>query len=135
MMHGETQKPSRNEIRETFRELGQRRGKENERFFQQALEQAIENGNAPEWLIGFVPATSEEEEKGIDGWIETSDVGNISFQLKSSKSGQIYAEGKHPRIPVLVIRPGSSEAEILEVIQEVIGAQREKYLQQRGMNF
>ncbi len=47
----------------------------------------------PEWITGFARSTEEEDlYQGVDIWVETTDVGQLPIQVKSSEGNRIKFE-------------------------------------------
>ena len=120
------------EIKRIIGRVGDERGKKAENLLDYSLNTSIANKIAPSWLIGYSPGSEDDDGKKIDGWVETSDVGRIGLQIKSSYNVAKQFRKEFPRIPVVVIRLGDSEEKILNTVLKQIGAVRKKYLRKRG---
>lgn len=120
----------RNPVFRLYGVLGNERGLSSESRLGLAVSRALEQGNLPKWLSGFQKPSAKEDAKGIDGWAVT-DVDKIPIQVKSSKTGAKRAKAKYPEIPILIVRPGDTEATIVERFSSVIGQKRSQYLKQR----
>lgn len=119
------------EINKIFGKVGQERGRESEALLDEALNRAIDAEAVPEWLVGYSPGTKKDDKNGIDGWVETSDVGKIWLQVKSSRKAAEQSREKHPKIPVVIIRLGDSEKKIVNTVIGEIGGLRKIYLEKR----
>jgi hypothetical protein len=79
----------------------------------------------PSWMSDFVKSTPEEDQiMGVDAWVETTDVGRIPIQIKSSDVSRVlFEEGSairgralENRPHVVVVRPDITDEAICRCI-------------------
>lgn len=123
---------------EIFRQFG-RVGNERGRSAEQRVAEVIwrwvkdEDDKCPSWLIGYKPASVEENKRGVDGWVVTLDVGDIAIQIKSSQTGARKAEGRRrsTRPVVVVVKSHWNDSFLFQRIIGPVAKRRESYLQER----
>lgn len=116
-----------------FRKIGHERGMQAEDSVKRALSRALSTKDVviPDWLLGYEGVTEKEDARKIDRWIMT-DVGKIRLQIKSSLIAAKKFKEEHPDIPVIVVRAGDNDRQIMDRIVSVIGQQRKIYLEERN---
>lgn len=120
-------------INKTFRQIGYTRGATAETIVEQVVQEGQENNTLPEWLVGYQRANLKDDMSGVDGWILTSDVGEIKLQIKSSFSGVKKFERNHHRrdIAIVIIKNYDSSQLVLEKIITAVSPLRREYLSKR----
>ncbi len=78
------------------------------------------------WVKKIRLGTEEEDHQGKDVVVETSDVGDIPTQVKSSRKFLKKHFKKYPDIPVLVIYRGHTEEEVRKMLAKIIKMERRK---------
>ncbi len=78
------------------------------------------------WVKRIRLGTEEEDHQGKDVVVETSDVGDIPVQVKSSRKFLKKHFKKYPDIPVLVIYRGHTEEEVRKMLAKIIKIERRK---------
>jgi len=112
-----------------FEKIGRERGFSSESLTENALKNLLKS---VWWITGFRKATDNEDKKrGIDFVIETTNVGDIFLQVKSSEIGKKESLKKHPKIPVVIINRGLTLEEIQKRIKKTLSNQRDYYLSKK----
>jgi hypothetical protein len=119
-----------------FGEAVNRRGQASEILVKEVIETAIAAGEVPGWIKGYrVVDAAEQARSHCDGWIET-DVGPIALEIKSSLKG--VQEGrkdvgkKAEDIAYVLVKPGSSQDDVLKACISAVAPLRARYLAQRN---
>lgn len=116
-----------------FRKVSSERGFAGEQRLKEVFTKFLKGECCPEWLVGYEVATvKEDNNRGIDCWFFTSDVGKIGVQIKSSDKGRRKAKIKRPRIPVVIVHQSESDEEIFQQAISVVSRERAKYLALRS---
>ena len=112
--------------------LGNERGQRAELRVEIAVREAFEKETLPSWIIGYQRACHEDDEKGIDGWLDT-DVGRIKIQVKSSYAGAREFSRRHqPDIAIIIVRNNKiSPEQILDLLIQAVTPLRRRYLEIR----
>lgn len=79
-------------------------GKVNEEYFFKAFSERPRD--APGWFLSVRRATKKEDRNGFDAFLQTTDVGEIPIQIKSSTQGVVrFFSRRHgnPAIPIVVV--------------------------------
>lgn len=117
------------DISRAFEKIGLQRGHSSESLTEIALKDLLKSVY---WITSFRKATENEDKKrGIDFVIETTNVGKIFLQVKSSQVGKEGSLKRHPKIPVVVVNKGENLKEIQKKIRKVISSQRNYYLSKK----
>lgn len=85
--------------------LAAERGREHEALVLRVLDK----GPLPTWATSFRSATTEEDARGVDVVVSTSDAGDLLLQVKSSQTGAAKFKRRYPHrddIGLIVIRNG-----------------------------
>jgi len=119
-----------------FGKVGNQRGDSAELCVQRAMVQGCNNGTLPDWLIGYERADPRDDRghgkgRGTDGWVETSDVGDIGVQIKSSEGSARRFRESHPNIAVVVVNQGDGFEDIVREVVSAVEPLRSKYLKKR----
>ena len=113
--------------------FGNERGTRAERRVAAIVWGLIGTADCPPWLIGYEPATPEEDSRGVDGWIETVDVGRIAVQFKSSEAGANKARARKSSCKpvIVVVKSHQRDSLIFQRVIDPVAARRELYLRER----
>lgn len=107
------------------------RGKVSEDQFFRALSARSED--APSWFVSIRRATEEEDQRGFDAFILTTDVGEIPIQIKSSRQGVRNFRQKRPGNPAIpvVITVSRRWKPIRKQIFDLVGMRRVRILKRK----
>lgn len=121
----------------TFREIGKKRGNDNEGRFFKLFEYGKVPPDFPSWFHGIRPGTQEEDYRGIDA-VAFTDVGKIFLQIKSSKSGARKFQKQQEKyrlrvwISIVIVRNIDGDSDILKKTRSVLSKARFNILERRN---
>ena len=78
------------------------------------------------WVARIRLGTEDEDHQGKDVVVETTDVGDIPIQVKSSRKFLKKHFRRYPDIPVLVIHRSHSEEDVRKMLARIIKGERAK---------
>ncbi len=78
------------------------------------------------WVVRIRLGTPEEDHQGKDVIVETTDVGDIPVQVKSSRKFLKKHFRRYPDIPVLVINRWNTEEEVRKMLARIVKTERVK---------
>ncbi|MDO8510449.1 MAG: hypothetical protein Q7S15_02385 [bacterium] len=118
-----------------FRRLGQVSQERGDGSEQRVCIAFDEPFDAPLWFKGVSRAPWELDRKGVDVIVETTDLGKLYLQIKSSESGvQNFAKKGRKNIAIVLIRGGDTLDEIrtkvlnaLQPLRSELEKMRSKY--------
>lgn len=91
----------------------------------------------PAWFVAIRKATPEEDQRGIDAVVTTTDLGNLLLQIKSSRAGvrKFLERGRRSSlIGLYVLNPEHDEVRRLRGVLKVLDDLRSEILQLRGQH-
>ena len=121
-------------VKEVLRRIASQKGVDAETKVEKVMQTNFENNTLPDWILKYEKACKEDDSKGIDGWVYTTDVGKIKIQIKSSESGKEKFMRRHhwQDTAILVIDSRDSFDTILSKIISGIEPLRQRYLSKRS---
>ena len=125
-----------NAVTQAFKDISLCRGKNTEDRFFEAIRTSA-SAEMPKWFLRVRrPSLKEDRYEGKDAIIETTDVGKLFLQIKSSEAGAAhFRKGRHFQrnkfIAVIVIRESDTSEDILAKTRNVLSQLRQEIFRNR----
>lgn len=126
-----------NNVVRALRDVSLERGRKNEQRFLEAMKDDTSSVEMPSWFIrAFHSSRREDLFEGKDATIETTDVGKLFIQIKSSYAGaQNFLKSKHSKhhffIGVIVIHDSDTIDTIRKNARKILSKLRQDVLNSR----
>jgi hypothetical protein len=126
-----------NSVTRAIKDISLERGRNTEDRFFEAIGTSA-SVEMPKWFIRVRrPTRKEDRFEGKDAVIETTDVGKLFLQIKSSKAGEAhFMKGRHFRsnnfIGIIVIHKEDTPEDILANTRSILSGLRQAILAKRN---
>lgn len=110
------------------------RGIANEKAVNRAFKAALEMKSLPAWVVGYRVATHKEQNRHIDGVIQTADVGDLKLQIKTTWKAADKLKDELGRMGIAVVNihlPYVSDEEIIKRCLAAVEPFHQRYLSYR----